>query len=409
MPAEKGRPCQSPFRTEHQTRSHSLRRDAAASRRRSDCRCDGDQRGADLGRRYCRPERPERGGAKAKTNFNKATHLPATNAEPPIEIQRFVGPTQVSYYPASLTADGKRLLTAGVGGDRLWDVRLWDVASGEQLCRWRTKWKGWVEMAAISPDGRRVAWHENVGELPEQRLMVADVESRKVMGPLGISRRFWWVAWVQDNRYLITGDEDGIVREWDADRGIFVREFLDLAGTGPFKRGAVSPNGSYVAAFREASTMTVWDRHSGNPVARVTGDNPAFAPDSRSLFALGVPFDQILQYSLPDGKEMSRHGRNVGDYRLTVDGRWLVTADKERRTLGVLSAETGTEIGKLQPFESTFSLLALAQDVRSAFLLPSARDSCVVQPTDRTNTPTRLDRPRSGCSPRSARRPCRNR
>src|SRR5262249_12492058 len=64
------------------------------------------------------------------------------------EVRRF--PTSPWTYRAIFTPDGKRILSTAPD----MTVRVWDVETGEELCRYRGH-QGYVRGMAVTPDGRR--------------------------------------------------------------------------------------------------------------------------------------------------------------------------------------------------------------------------------------------------------------
>jgi WD40 repeat protein len=108
----------------------------------------------------------------------------------------------------SFVADGKTLLSSSYDGT----LRLWDVASGKELKRFVGSEKEGIEVAAITPDGRRVLSGGNP-RVPTLRMW--DVASGNLLyesEPMGGG--FTWVTPLPDNQRCLTTTRDGVIRLW---------------------------------------------------------------------------------------------------------------------------------------------------------------------------------------------------
>src|SRR5262249_5326751 len=119
---------------------------------------------------------------------------------------------------------------------------------------------------------------------------------------------------------------------------------------------AVSPDGDWLVTGSPGHEAKVWDAHSGQPMASLTGHNAevsaiAFAPQG-DVLATGDDRGQIRlwqrggpgQWTLI--RELGGHSRSITDMRFTSDGKRLVSASGDR-TCGQWDVATGEESRQL--------------------------------------------------------------
>jgi eukaryotic-like serine/threonine-protein kinase len=207
----------------------------------------------------------------ASTGLDGAVTLrdPLTGKEP-LSLRGDSGPV----FSLGFSRDSRRLVTAGIRGI----VKVWDVAAGKELATFR----GNLGSAAISPDGRRVAWSRE-GGLVEVR----DTESgRRVAEFATHPAPVIWVSYSPDGTRLVTTSWDKTAKVWDATTNA---ELLNLRGHTHVVQFAVfSPDGKRLATASWDHTAKVWDAATGTELFTLRGHQErvgmvAFSPDGKYL------------------------------------------------------------------------------------------------------------------------------
>ncbi len=158
------------------------------------------------------------------------------------------------------------------------------------------------------------------------------------------------VAFFPDNRRLLTGGDDNIVKVWDVVTG---QQLMALSGhSDEINRVAVSPDGQTLASISDDQTARVWNAVTGQEMATLRGHtdrltNLAFSSDGRTLattsydktvrlwdvasgqelFTLAHPDDTFSVAFSPNGKTVATGCGVLGDTML-----WDAATGKEART-----------------------------------------------------------------------------
>ena len=237
---------------------------------------------------------------------------------------------------AVFSPDSQRLYVAtetgvlrSAGGETLegWDdqVRIWDVASGQQLDTFGTEFRK-LETLALSPDGKTALLHYR------DAIVLWDIEARQQL-------RMW--ADFESGLYPPVLSPDGrtlvsvspyFIKVWD----IATRQLRPLisAEGGQFRMFAISPDGQKLAVGRDPwiqlYNLQTGDIETQFPYARGHSDI-AFSSTGRWVAARG--YSEILlfdvenpgkiQRAIPDGK----HGTWFDGIAFSENDAYLVAAD----------------------------------------------------------------------------------
>ncbi|MBX9627271.1 MAG: WD40 repeat domain-containing protein, partial [Gemmataceae bacterium] len=250
---------------------------------------------------------------------------------------------------ARLSADGRTAAIQEWLGDEFFArsrVSVWDVPAGKLLFRRASDAGTRVGLFALSPDGRRLAVREDVGERTVLRAYDTATGAGKDVGEL------------EYNVYDLQFSADGrrvVASQISARRGDGPREFLGcydvVAGKEVWKRPghcsqfAFSPDGRTVAFVAhgapartfhlietDPATGAVTERDQGCGINTAHPNSPvAFAPDSRTL--LSDYSDDLVSWDVTDAKEVGRirkpdgygggYGPMLGAF--SRDGKTVVT------------------------------------------------------------------------------------
>ena len=204
----------------------------------------------------------------------------------------------------AFSPDAKRLAAAYFGNTwQDWDddeefswaaARIFDTETGETLTRLDDICvNSLFYMVTFSPDSKRIAVDS------DPNVVIADAETgeriKNIGRPMKPESNPWGagvsaIAFSHDGRELLTGQESGGIRVWDARPPS--EPLSELASTQSSAHVlAFSPDGTRLAAGETGGHITLWDLERGEPLRRLElwGSDIrhlAFSPDGKRLFAV---------------------------------------------------------------------------------------------------------------------------
>ena len=203
----------------------------------------------------------------------------------------------------AFSSDG-RLIASGAGRDfhpRHGEVRLWDARTGMEIARLLGH-ETHVSAVAFTPDGRRLISAEGRSESGEgMAIRMWDVPTGDELGgihawaPVGLS-----LAISPDGRFVVCGGH-GFV--WDTESF----DTFPLPSSDYIRGVAFSPDGQHIACGTDDGSVWIFDAYSGYEEARAQGQGGtvwaiAFSPDgsriasgSRAFFAASEETVCILE------------------------------------------------------------------------------------------------------------------
>ena len=201
-------------------------------------------------------------------------------------MYRFEGHTD-RVYSVIFSPDGTRLASASQDAT----IRLWDVATGQEVRRLEQGDVFWVNSLAFSLDGIQ---------------LVSGGASQSSAGT------------------------SGKIRLWDVATGQMVRSFGgSISGVGSL---AFSPDGTQLASGLYDDTIRLWDVVTGQEVRRFTGhtrgaSSIVFSSDGSHLVS-GASDSSIRMWDAATGQQTDRlsHGYPVLSMALSNDGRLIASA-----------------------------------------------------------------------------------
>lgn len=252
------------------------------------------------------------------------------------------------------------------------DVRLWNIANGEMIRRYRGH-TATVEGVAISPDGSQILsgawdgqiilWDRESGEeirrftLPEEVRVTSvafhpngvlaassasdgsmilwdvagGVEVQRFEGHEGAVNK---IAFDAEGTRLASASDDMTVRVWDVES---CRELLLLTGHEDRANDVTfSPDGSLLLSSAWDSTVRLWDLDTGELLTVYEGHNGptfglAFSPDGE-VFVSGSADASVRMWDVATGQELRRldgHTNWISEVQFTPDGRFVLSASQD--------------------------------------------------------------------------------
>ncbi len=302
--------------------------------------------------------------ARSTDDDRKNELLTALNHEPDL-LKIIDMPTQFETAASAFSPDGSHMASSDFDGT----VRLWNVASGQQIGQPLRSDAGWVNAVAFSPDGSRLATATGG---PEETVRLWNVASGQQIGqPLrSDARGVNAVAFTPDGSRLATGNADGTVRLWNLASGRQIGQ--PLRGHTDWVRSvAFSPDGNRIVSGADDKTVRLWDAHTLQPVGQPLRGHTewvrtmAFSPDGSRIASGGD--DKTVRlwdgHTLqPVGKPLT-HDSSVTHVDFSPDGARIVTAGTGN-TIQLWDAATQEEAGVLVGHRSGVAAVAFSGDQR---------------------------------------------
>jgi WD40 repeat protein len=185
-------------------------------------------------------------------------------------------------------------------------------------------------------------------------------------------------AFSPDNRWIITGSDDGTAIIWDVNTGtLAVGEMQGHSGA--IHDVAVSPNGRLVATASEDHTVCLWDASNGNRVSTLAEHKgPVLSVDfSRDgTYLLTASADGTARvWGMNQANSMytlSGHGDAISEAEFSPDGKLILTASADR-TARIWDAATGQEKHVLRGHMEVVNSARFSEDGNS--VVTASRDN----------------------------------
>jgi WD40 repeat protein/serine/threonine protein kinase len=237
----------------------------------------------------------------------------------------------------ALSPDGKTVLTASRDGV----ARLWKADTGEPFPLPPLRHDDAILAAAFSPDGETIAtasmdgtarlWNAATGELQGGPLR----HDPMPLGSEGLARKGWvWVAaFSPDGRKVLTASDDHTARLWDARSGEWLG--LKFLHDKRITTAVFSPDGKKVLTGSHDHSARLWDAETGNLIAILQHQGNvlkvAFSPDSRFIATASADFTaRIWDASTGEAISSLQHEYWVTALAFSPDGNSLITGSIDK-------------------------------------------------------------------------------
>ncbi|KAI5889461.1 WD40 repeat-like protein [Schizophyllum commune H4-8] len=249
---------------------------------------------------------------------------------------------------AALSPDGGLLVT-GSWRERV--LRLWDVATGDQLDNMLIGHLRDIRVLAFSPDGTRLASGSR-----DCTVRVWDILTRQALGDV-VGRHDEYVnclAFSPDGRCIASGADDRTIRVWDIPDAVRGDLSDAKAHNMAIHSIALSPDARRIFSGSEDRTVRGWDAETGEGLGKIIEGcgyqikSVAYSPTADRL-AAGSNDCTVQVKNLTTGDQITLEGHTdaINCVVFSPDGT-LIASGSDDGTVRVWDLATGKHIG--EPF-----------------------------------------------------------
>jgi WD40 repeat protein len=239
---------------------------------------------------------------------------------------------EFTVWSLAITKDGQTIVSGGQDAS----IRLWDFASGKEIHKFLGHNGPVYGLELMADDSQLVSIADKdlavkIWDLGRQTLRTSLAPNSAHINAVAVS---------PDNRYIVTGGDDGIARFWDIDRGIMLRYLEHSQGIYTI---TISPNGRHMlcgskkAPASDAPGMVwIWDFELGVELKALEGHKgnvTALAMTADSRYILSGGQDGIVHlWDLETGtllKTMTGHKTSIVMIHVTADGQHVITGSTD--------------------------------------------------------------------------------
>ena len=259
----------------------------------------------------------------------------------------------------AISPDGRRVLTGGNDG-----ARLWDVATGREVRRFldTTDVLNHVSAVAFSPDGDMALTASGF-----QAILWDIATGREVRRFRGHTNYIESLAFSSDGSRLVTASMDDTARLWDVATGREIRRFEGHTST--VLRVAFSSDGQRLVTGSLDKTARLWDIATGRELRRFEGhieEVPAVAISHDGGWVVTADANTVRLWDSTTGKELRQFENSAGvvSLAITPDDRTIVGGVHLQSEIRLWDAGTGKEIRHLELHDLFLNCAAISRDGR---------------------------------------------
>ncbi len=263
-------------------------------------------------------------------------------------------------------------------GSRDASIRLWDARTATHLATLVGHQRE-ITAVAFSPDGNTLAtgdgvvrWRRTEKEGIESEVRVWNKRTGKLITVLkGHTQSIYCVAFSPDGMTIATGSADKTARLWNAHTG---QHLATLTGPSKLKSHlstvssiAYSPDGKNIATGCLDNSLRLWDAQSGELITKIKETNAgiyslAFSPDGKTI-ATGSN-DVMRLWNAHTGEQkatLSNHIFTVTSVAFSPDGKTLATTGWDN-TVKLWNTQTGKLRTTIKGHASLITSVAYSPD-----------------------------------------------
>jgi WD40 repeat protein/serine/threonine protein kinase len=241
-------------------------------------------------------------------------------------------------------------------------VKLWDSATGSELCTLRGHANYNVFSVAFSPDGKTLASGSNDGTVK----LWDSATGSELRILKGHTSTIWSVAFSVDGKRLASGSADQTVKLWDPATG---SELCTLKGhTNAIFSVAFSSDGKTLASGSWEWSVKLWDTAAGRELRTLTGHNNhvnsvAYSLDGKLLAsacagAIVKLWDPATDTEI---RTLKGHAYEVRSVAFSRDGKTLATGSADG-TVKLWDPAAGNELRTLKGHADVVYSVAFSPD-----------------------------------------------
>ena len=277
----------------------------------------------------------------------------------------------------AVTADGRMAIASFSGA-----IRWWNIDSGKEGIALEGPKSNYTWALALSPDEKQL-----IAGSSDRIVRIIDLQTGKQLQQfVGHGGNLWGVAILRGGKQALTAALDQSIRVWDVETGKQVRVFENVRDH--VRCFAIAPDGDVLAAGHfqaedSPATVRLWQISTGKELRSMTGHSKAisqvaFSRDGKMLMSSG--FDGVIRiWETSTGKELKAlrgHKARVESCGFTPDGKRVVSCgDQDDQTVRLWDVETGTQILESAEVKGGLTSLAVLPDGRGC--LTSGKDGIV--------------------------------
>jgi WD40 repeat protein len=262
------------------------------------------------------------------------------------------------------------------------EAKVWDVATGQELDRFRGKLHAEAEAVAFSPDSKTLLTADF-----DNTLRCWDVETGKLTKFLPMDQgehlSLLWATFSPDRKLLaLIADKEMAILDVATCKPLFRLRF---AKGQEHSSVAISPDGRTLAIFGRDNLVRLWDIVKGKQLRTLNGHTKEvcaveFSPDGKSIGSAAG--DDLRLWDVAAGREIRRfdadggpHAGGLASFAFAPDGRTLATGSGN--SIRLWDVATGKQIRQLTGHGSWYIPgLAFSADGRQ--LVSGSRDHTIL-------------------------------